>query len=184
MTMRSWLKLAAALLGTGMLTSCSTLETSEDYDRAVDFSKFKTYAWKETEPISNQLLAQRIQSAIGSTLSSRGLQKAPEGAFPDLWVVPHTRLSKQTQVNTYSTGWGYGWGWGWGGGMGSTTSTVTEIPVGTLIIDLVDANKKQLVWRGTASRTLEPDASPEKKEKNITEAVQKMFASYPPAAPK
>ena len=65
-----------------------------------------------------------------------------------------------------------------------TTSTVSEIPVGTLIIDLVDAGKKQLVWRGTASKTLEPDASPETKEKNINEAVQKMFANYPPGAGK
>jgi uncharacterized protein DUF4136 len=184
MTTRFCRKLTVVLLGIGILTSCSTLETSQDYDRAIDFSKFKTYAWKETEPIPNQLLAQRLQVAVEATLASKGLRKVAEGSSPDLWVVPHTRLSKQMQVNTYNTGWGYGWGWGWGGGMGMTTSTVSEIPVGTLIIDLVDASRKQLVWRGTASKTLEPDASPEKKEKNITEAVQKMFASYPPGAAK
>lgn len=182
--MRSWRKLAVVLLGTGILTACSTLETSEDYDRAVDFSKFKTYAWKETDAIPNQLVAQRVQSAVEATLASKGLRKVADGSSPDLWVVPHTRLSKQMQVNTYNTGWGYGWGWGWGAGMGTTTSTVSEIPVGTLIIDLVDASRKQLVWRGTATKTLEPDASPEKKEKNINEAIQKMFANYPPSTPK
>ena len=94
------------------------------------------------------------------------------------------RLSKETQINTYNTGWGYGWGWGYGAGMGMTTSTVSEIPVGTLIIDLVDASKKQLAWRGTASKTLEPSASPETKDKNIHAAVQKMFANYPPGGAK
>jgi hypothetical protein len=61
------------------------------------------------------------------------------------------------------------------------TSTVSEVPVGTLIVDLVDANRKELVWRGTASDTLDPEASPEKKEKNLQEAMAKLLANYPPA---
>lgn len=172
----------AALGGIAVLAAaCSTLETSADYDRATNFSTYKTYAWKETEPIPNQLLEQRIKSAVETTLNGKGLRKAPDGTDPDLWVVPHTRLNKQTQINTYNTGWGYGWGWGYGAGMGTTTSTVSEIPVGSLIVDLVDAGKKQLVWRGTASKTLDPDSSPEKKDQNIREAVDKMFAGYPPS---
>jgi len=115
---------------------------------------------------------------VDATLASKGLRKVDDN--PELWVVAHTRLSKEMQVNTYNTGWGYGWGWR--GGAGMTTSTVSEIPVGNLMVDLVDANRKQLVWRGSASKTLEPNASPEKKEKNLNEAVQKMFASYPPGA--
>jgi hypothetical protein len=177
---RPW-KLAGLLLGAACLSACASITTTEDYDRAANFSAFKTYDWKETDPIQNQLLEQRIKAAVENTLNSKGLRR--DASSPDLWVVPHTRLSKETQINTYNTGWGYGgwYGYGWGGGMGMTTSTVSEIPVGTLIIDLVDASKKQLAWRGTASKTLEPSASPETKDKNINAAVQKMFANYPPA---
>ncbi len=175
-------RLAVLLLAVAVLAACSSISTTEDYDRATNFSQYKTYEWKVVDPIQNQILEQRIKSAVEGALNSKGLRKSAEK--PDLWVVPHTRLDKQTQISTYNSGWGYGWGWGGYGGMGMTTSTVSEIPVGTLIIDLVDANKKQMVWRGTATKTLEPDASPETKEKNINAAVQKMFAGYPPGAGK
>ena len=171
-------KLAVLLIGLLALPACSSITTSADYDRAVDFSKLKSYAWKDVGPSQNAILEGRIKSAVDATLASKGLRKVDDN--PELWVVAHTRLSKEMQVNTYNTGWGYGWGWR--GGAGMTTSTVSEIPVGNLMVDLVDANRKQLVWRGSASKTLEPNASPEKKEKNLNEAVQKMFASYPPGA--
>src|SRR5262245_12347339 len=130
---------AALLIAIAALTACSTLTTNADYDRNVNFTQFKTYAWKNTEQTQNSLVEQRIQSAIDGVLASKGLRKVDSN--PDLWVVAHPRLSKETQINTYSTGWGYGWGWGYGAGMGSTTSTVNEIPVGNLVVDLVDANK-------------------------------------------
>jgi hypothetical protein len=175
-------KLASLLLAVAVLAACSSISTTEDYDRATNFSRYKTYEWKTVDPIQNQILEQRLKSAVETTLNSKGLRTSAEN--PDLWVVPHTRLDKQTQINTYNSGWGYGYGWRGGYGGGMTTSTVSEIPVGTLIIDLVDAGKKQMVWRGTASKTLEPDASPETKDKNIATAVQKMFANYPPGAGK
>jgi hypothetical protein len=182
-SMRKQIKTGAALLmAIAALSACSSLTTNADYDRAVNFTQFKTYAWKDTESTQNALLEQRIKSAVDSTLASKGLRKVDSN--PDLWVVAHPRLSKETQINTYNTGWGYGWGWGYGAGMGTTTSTVSEIPVGNLVVDLVDASKKQLVWRGTASKTLDPGASPETKQKNVDEAVAKMFEGYPPGAAK
>jgi hypothetical protein len=38
----------------------------------------------------------------------------------------------------------------------------------------------QLVWRGTASKTIDPNAKPEKKQKNINKAVEKLLKSYLP----
>jgi len=172
---------ALLLIAIVALSACSTLTTNADYDKAVDFSKFKTYAWKNTDPSQNSLIEQRIQTAVDGVLASKGLRKVDEN--PDLWVVAHPRLSKETQINTYNSGWGYGWGWGYGAGYagGMSSSTVSEIPVGNLIVDLVDASRKQMVWRGTASKTLDPNASPETRQKNVDEAVTKMFAGYPPA---
>ncbi len=178
--MRIYGKLSGLLLGLAVVAACSSITTSADYDQSTNFSTYKTYAWKDVEPMQNQIAEERIKAAVDRTLASKGLRKVESD--PDLWVVPHARLSKETQISTYNTGWGYG-GWGgyrWGGGAGMSTSTVNEIPVGNLIIDLVDANKKQMVWRGHASKTLDPSASPETKQKNIDAAVQKMFANYPP----
>ena len=47
-------------------------------------------------------------------------------------------------------------------------------------MDLVDANQKEVVWRGTASDTLNPEKSPEEKDKALREALAKMFENYPP----
>jgi len=155
--------------------ACSTLSTNADYDPSTDFSKYKTWDLKDDGSINNPILLKRIESALTTELGKKGMTRSQSN--PDVWVAVHGRLSKQTQIHTYDTGWGYGWRWG--GGM--ATSTVTEVPVGTLIIDMVDANRKELVWRGTASDTLNPEASPEKKEQNLQEAMAKLLASYPPA---
>jgi len=158
------------------LVACSSISTNADYNPATDFSKYQTFGWHETNSIKDQIWHDRIRSAITAELQRKGLRL--DESNPQLWVAAHTRLDEQTQINTYNTGWGYGWGWY--GGMGMQTSTVQQIPVGTLIVDLVDANQKELVWRGTATKTLDPGSSPEEKQKHLDEAVQKMFGNYPP----
>ena len=160
--------------------ACSTLTTSVDYDKGADFSQYKTFSWYDTGDIKDQIMAKRIEAVFSDALSARGLKRVESGG--DVWLVAHGRLSKQTQINTYNTGWGYGYGWY--GGMGMQTSTVSEIPVGTLIVDLVDGKKKDMVWRGTASDTLNPESTPEQREQKLREVAAKLFEGYPPTAKK
>jgi len=169
--------LALAAVAAVGLSACSTLKTSYDARPGTDFTKYKTFAFKDTEDIKNAILLDRIKGALSTQLTAKGLTRNDDS--PDLWVVAHPRLSKQTQINTYNTGWGYGY-YGWRGGMGTTTSTVEEIPVGTLIVDLVDTKEKELVWRGTASDTLKENATPEERDKNLNAAMAKLFENYPP----
>lgn len=171
----SLLAAAAILLSAG----CSTLEVSTDYDKSADFTKYRTYTWGKGEEIKNTIVKKRIEASIDAQLASKGLKKTESS--PDLAVFVHPRLSKETQINTYSTGWGYGYGWyGYGGGMGTTTSTVSEIPVGTIIVDLVDVQKKDLVWRGIAKSQLDSEASAEQRQERLDDAMKQLFASYPP----
>jgi len=177
--MKSRVRLILVIAGVATLAACSSITTSADYDKSANFSQYKTYAWKDTDQKQNELVENRIKAAVDSQLQAKGLHKVDSN--PDLWVVEHVRLSEQTQINTYDSGWGYGYGWrgGYGGG-GMSSTTVQKIPVGNLIIDLVDAKENQLKWRGTASKTLDPSASVDKKTENVNEAVAKMFAGYPP----
>jgi hypothetical protein len=167
----------ASLFVIAVLAGCSSISTNADYNPATDFSKYRTFGWHETNSVRDPIWHDRIKSAVIAELQSRGLTL--DEAHPDLWVAAHTRLSEEHQINTYNTGWGYGWGWH--GGMGMQTATVQKIPVGTLIVDLVDARQKELVWRGTATKTMDQGATPEEKQKNLQEALQKMLANYPPA---
>ena len=123
------------------------------------------------------MVRQRVDNAIVATLGEKGLTKAGEEA--DLLVGAYGSVGSQTQIDTYGYGgaWAYGY---WGGGMGMTTTTVREVPVGTLVIDLVDAKAKKLVWRGTASSVISGSSSPEQMQQKINGAVDKMFYKYPP----
>jgi hypothetical protein len=117
----------------------------------------------------------RVRAAIDRTLAAKGLTKAD--GKPDLWVVLHTRTRNDTRITTWAPAWG--WGWGWRRGYWST-ARVENIPVGTLVVDLVDTGRKELVWRGTASRVVDRDESPQERAGYVQEAVDKLFAGFPP----
>jgi hypothetical protein len=104
-------------------------------------------------------------------LSARGFAKVEAAAGPDVLVSDHASFDKNLQINAFGSGPRIG--------MRSGTATVEEIVVGTLAIDVMDAQTKNIVWRGTASGELDAKASPEKKEKNINKAAEKIFKKYP-----
>lgn len=176
------MKRTLALLAVALLAAagCSTLSISTDFDKAADFTQYRTFTWKDTGDGIDSIWNKRIEGVFSDTLAAKGLRRVDSGG--DLWVAAHPRLTKETQINTYNTGWGYGYGWYGYGGMGMATTTVTEIPVGTLMIDLVDAKKKELVWRGVASDTLntDPNRTAEDREKKLRDVAAQMFAGYPP----
>jgi hypothetical protein len=171
----TWAAGVALALLLGLLACGSTLKVDVGWDKNVDFSKYYTWAWKEDGSIKDPVWSKRCQSVLGDVLATKGLAPAPAGGNADLWVFVHARFSIDTQVVSYSPAWGYGWG-GWAG---SYDTAVYEIPVGSLLIDLVDANKKQLVWRGKASDVLQTGVSNEAREQKLTQVLTQMFATYP-----
>jgi Domain of unknown function (DUF4136) len=152
-----------------------------------DFSKYKTYKWVKIEGVQypDQITDAQIKSAIDGQLTSKGLTKVDDDSA-DLYVGYQVALDKEKQWNAYGMGGGPGWGWGpgygaaYGGGMATATSSTLYI--GTLGLDVYDRSAKQLVWRGRATKTIDPNAKPEKRQKNLTKAVTKLLKKYPPPA--
>ena len=164
----------------------SAQDVRYDFDKDKDFSKYKTYKWVPIKGADqpDELTAKRIMSAVDTELATKGLTKT-DSDNADLLVGYQTALGTEKQYTSYNTGWGYGpgWGGGWyGGGMSSTTTygSTSTVYVGQLDLSMYDPVAKQLVWRGVATKTLDPKAKPEKKEKNINKAVQKLLKKYPP----
>lgn len=159
-----------------------------DFDKSKDFSKYKTYKWvsiKEADQV-DELTAKRLTTAIDAELANKGLTKTDSDSA-DLYIGFQTALGKEKQYTAFNSGWGYGPGWGagwYGYGGGMTTSTTygstSTIYNGQLDISMYDAMEKQLVWLGAATKTLDPKAKPDKKEKNISKAVAKLLKNYPP----
>ena len=162
-----------------------------DFDKDKDFSKYKTYKWVPIKgaELPDELTQKALTSAIDAQLATKGLTKIDSDSA-DLFVGYQTALGQEKEFTSYNTGWGYGPGWGGGwygyGGMASTTTygSTSTVYVGQLDLSMYDSAAKQLVWRGTASKTLDPKAKPEKKQKNITKAVTKLLKKYPPEVKK
>ena len=153
----------------------------------IDFSRYKSYQWVRIEKAQypNQLLDQQITDSIDALLRQKGLTKTSEG-IPDLVFAYQVAVDKETQWNTYGTGGGY-WGWGgWGGwgGMGSTTTYSNTINVGSLNLDVYDVATKKQIWRGVATKTLDPPKDPAKLRGRIDKAMAKLLKNYPPPRPK
>ncbi|HEY7351148.1 MAG TPA: DUF4136 domain-containing protein [Terriglobales bacterium] len=156
-----------------------------DFDKDKDFSKYKTYKWVPIKDAQqpDELTMNKITAAVDAELAKKGLTKT-DSEDADLYIGCQTAIGQEKQFTSYNTGWGYGpgWGGGWYGGGGSTTTygSTSTVYVGQLDLSMYDRTAKQMVWRGNASKTLDPKAKPEKKEKNITKAVEKLLKKFPP----
>jgi hypothetical protein len=182
--------LALAILLLGVIPALAQ-DVRYDFDKEKDFTKYRTYKWVQIKGADqpDDLTAKRITDAIDAELATKGMTKT-EGDDADLYVGFQTAIGTEKEFTSYNTGWGYGGGWGRGwygyGGMASTTTygSTSTVYVGTLDLSMYDPPQKQLVWRGSASKTLDPKAKPDKKEKNIKKAVAKLLKNYPPKAKK
>ncbi|KJD32608.1 lipoprotein [Tamlana nanhaiensis] len=186
--MKSFFKTIPLLAFFVLLSSCSSVRVAADYDKKADFNNYKTFAFFKTgidKAEISDLDKRRILRAIEAELLAKGFTKSEN---PDLLISLFTKSNQR--VDVYNNAWGNGaWGWGgWGpwGGFGPgwgwgwnqpTTSVSTE---GTLFIDLIDAEKKELVWQGMGTGYLSRNM--EKKEERIKEFVSEIMQKYPPEA--
>ena len=120
----------------------------------------------------------QFKAAVDAELAKKGLTKV-DSDDASLYIVYQAALQQEKQDTSYN-GWGYGPGWRGYGGTGITTGQTATIHVGAVDLDMYDVAKKQVVWEGTASKTLDSKAKPEKQQKNLNKAVAKLLKNYPP----
>jgi hypothetical protein len=173
---------ASLLLPAGMLAQ----DVNYNFASDVDFSKFKTYKWVQIPGAEklNQLADEQLRGAVDVELAKKGLMLVTTDPA-DLFIGYQVGVNQEKQVTSFDSGWGYGPGWRYGyGGGGITTSTTSTIQIGQVDLDMYDAAGKRLVWRGSASKTLDTNASPEKRKKNLAKGVAKLLKKYPPPVKK
>ncbi|HMC00765.1 MAG TPA: DUF4136 domain-containing protein [Flavobacteriaceae bacterium] len=162
-----------------VITSCSSVKVATDYDKNANFNEYKTFAFYKPgidKAEINDLDKRRLLRAIEAELLAKGLTKSET---PDLLISLFTK--SREQINVYNNGFGpYGYGWGWYPWYYGNYSTVSRSTEGILYIDLIDANKKELIWQGVGSGYLSQNM--EKKEQRIKEFVSKIMERYPPGS--
>src|SRR5262245_15599540 len=153
-------------------------DVNYNYDQTIDFTKYKTYKWAaiEGKMYPNEIADKNIRNAATAELAKKGLTLTETD--PDLLVAYEVAVDKEMQIDTWGSGY---WGW-YGGGMTSTTTST--IHVGTLVLDMYEPAGQKLVWRGTATKTLNPKNSPEKRQKNLQKGMAKLLKNYPPTGKK
>jgi hypothetical protein len=175
------IKIAVAALAILLApTLAAAQKTSYDYNKATDFTAFKTYGLKDGT------VGQVGLTIASSPRSKRSQEKGIHEVGQPRRVrrVSH-RLRHAKDISTYS---GYaatartaGDGRRLGG---RPPRQVRDILMGTLVIDVADAKKSQVAWRGMGVKEVKTQAKPEQRDKSINEAVKKIFKNYPPKVKK
>jgi len=166
--------LGLILLASGAL---SAQDIKTNYMPGTDFSKYHTYKWVtiNNAEVADPIITQQIKDAIDSQLASKGMTKT-DAETADMYVGIQTSIQQQQQWNAY----GMGGGWRFGGGMASAQSSTIQI--GTLVVDFYDPATKQLIWRGLATKTLNPSKNAQTNQNRINQGVAKLLKNFPPKA--
>ena len=164
-----------------VIIGCSSISTTNDYDPSADFSSYNTFSIYDgtiegSELETAPLVKKRVLEAIENEMGKKGFVKDDSGNS-DLIVYTQAGTTEKTNVTDY----GYGYGSWWGPYPYGRNIDVSYYTQGSLIIDLVDNEKDELVWRGIGTAVVQDRGTPEERQKFIDEAVAKILEQYPPA---
>ena len=178
------LSFLSPLLIPAMLTlSCGTsLQVSSDHDSRVDFSKYKTFQlYTGGKNNITSLNLDRIHNAVRTEMHGKGFTE--DAQSPDLLVNTSAIVKNNVEVSSNTNYYGYGGvvrPYYWGDGMGSsyTTYDIDHYKTGSLIIDIIDASTKKLVWQGVGNSKLDKYA--DNADSRISGAINKIMENFPP----
>lgn len=171
------LKMMAVVLMVVAVVGCASVkEINVDWDEEADFSGFKTFAFSdEGMPFINEKAGVVVREMVAAELGTKGIRQV-EAEEADFMVVLFPGQKHGMRVDWYSMGYMPWWGV-WGGGIG-VGARATDIKIGTMMVDIVDARLKRMVWRGTVDIEMKDDIK--RSMDRVMGAIEKMFKNFPP----
>ncbi len=173
----------ALLLGTTGCATSSRVGVTNDFDHSVNFSAFKTWAWYPQQPTDTEggpakgyesFLDKRMRAAVSTEMTRKGLTEV--ATAPDIYVAYSARVEQKQQVSPYYNGLGYPYGYGYGY-YGRGMQPITQYKAGTVVIDIIDARRKELAWRGTGQAQVDQNSINEAETLRIVNGI---LGTYPP----
>jgi hypothetical protein len=174
------------------LAACTSLHVKSDVNQPLASTvKCQSFDWAGSfhgssdslrSTIANPVNEARLRAAIESNLTSAGVRHVTEN--PDCLV--GYGIGARNVVDGYPYGYG-GMGWGWGGGLGWRHGGYGgawgwDYPYvyqeGVVGVDLYDGKSKQALWHASVNQNL-VDATGDKADKKIKDAVAAIFTKYP-----
>jgi len=185
--MRSYRKIAI-LSVVIIIFGCSSIKVSQDYKLATDYSNIETYAWQsETQEktgdprLDNPLLNNRIRDAVDNFLLEKSFKRSSDN-IPDFYVAYTLKIFRRIDSSRGSSGFSFGFGsFGRSSGFGiSTGSQVSEYDESMLVIDFIETDRGDLLWRGIGTRRFSQHPKPEETTEIVNETVKKILSQFPP----
>jgi hypothetical protein len=159
-----------------LLCSCYPLKTSYDYDLLTDFSNFNTYSFSsKSQQYMTSINGPRFFAAIDTEMRKRGFKKAGD---PDVVIDIYIKNDEKEKTVVSYDGASQ-WSSGYGVGFKVNEVSTEKYAEGTVFINMLDEHQKKIVWQVRATKLLQLNNSPNKRQKNIDLAVAKMFKHYP-----
>ena len=176
-----------ALAFIAIISGCTTIPVNQDYDSSANFAAIKKVQWlpvqQQTKPTAhefqkqNPLIAKRIQNAIQSSLSSKGVALVNDQA--DAFVTYHFSVDTKLRSDPFRTSFGFGTFGRHGGILFNTAPDIYEYEEGKLVIDILDMHGN-LIWRGISPSLLKEQSTPTATTNLVNAVVAKVLSQYPP----
>jgi len=176
--MKKYILLASLLLALG--TARVAAQTANyTFDKNGDFYNYKTYKWVTIQNAQHldELTEGQLLGTLNVQLAKKGLTESQSDQV-DLYIGYQIARGNAKHLNQYNMGASPGSAAG--ATSGSAGATFITVHSGELVLDMYDSAKKQLVWRGVVSNAIDADAKPDKKQKQMDKAIEKLLKGYPP----
>ena len=165
------------LLTLFLTMNCASVRVQTHFNETIDFTGYQTFRFvrpKRAEAhgqVKNRLFTKEVFNEIKPILEEKGLQESAAKEEADVLVVFYAWIKNQRDFirPSYRVG-RYGRVWR------TSPGRVVHYKEGTLVIDMVDRKKQELVWQGIGKDVLDR-ANP---RQNLIEAVHEILEKYPP----
>jgi hypothetical protein len=170
----------------------AAVDVKTNYDRKTDFKAMRSYAWLETPPyrteiapdvrdpwLTKESLDAPIRAAVDRALTAKKFTPGGESAS-DFFVVYYAAFGAGMNESVIGEHYAYVTGWGTPLLGATPTQSLKVYEQGTLIVDVLQRDRKAAIWRVTATGALDRRKSTDERMKNLESAVKKMFAKFPP----
>jgi len=167
------------------LTVPAAAKTQIDFNPEINFEQYKTFAYLGGVnqlvmlQLNPDLISDRVHRSVTRELTAKGLREVKPAENPDLVVrywansTENADVSAMVNFSVYQPFIGSYWGYWY------TTISVTSQRQGSLMVDLIDPKKKDLVWRVYIIQNF---TNADKVWKAAEEDFTKAFQSFPPSA--
>jgi len=159
-----------------------SVAVTHDFSHETDFSGLKSYQWVPlSETMAEGQYPQDVMAsmkiAFTDALKAKGFERVKNA--PDFLVALYGVKEGKIQA----TDWGYNYRWdqnSWGGYWNERRISAREYEEGTMVLDILDPDERELIWSGTAVAVLFAGMSGDKRNQRIDEAVAKLLDQFPP----